>query len=246
MRLDKHLSNAGYGTRSGVKKMIRKGIVAVNGTVCRDPSKKVTLSTPISINSKKTDSKPVSTIMLNKPLDYISSNENEAGYPSVMELIYPPHPKYAIAGRLDVDTTGLMILSTQGDLVHSIISPSKDITKTYIAKVIHFKAEAIQSFYKEMTISEDLITKPVTHFEVLEKDEEITTVSIGITEGKFHQVKRMFQFVQAKVVQLKRIAIGSLQLDPFLKSGEYRELSANEISLIFNESPQSKHFDMLK
>ncbi|MEA1883472.1 MAG: 16S rRNA pseudouridine(516) synthase, partial [Thermotogota bacterium] len=122
---------------------------------------------------------------------------------------------------------------TQGDLIHSIISPSKDITKTYIANVIHFKTESIQSFLEGMTISDDFITKPVTHLRVLEEKNEITTLSIGITEGKFHQVKKMFQFVQAKVIDLKRVAIGSLELDPYLECGDYKELAPNEIRLIF-------------
>jgi len=236
MRLDKHLSNSGYGTRSEIKRLIKKGVVSVNGEVCKNPSHKVLLTTSITLDSKQITSKPMSTIMLNKPKDYVSSNENEAGYPSVLELIQPPHPKYAIAGRLDVDTTGLLILSTQGDLIHSIISPTKDITKTYIAKVIHFKAESIQSFFEGMTIAEDFITKPVTHLRVLKENKEITTLSIGITEGKFHQVKRMFQFVQAKVIDLKRVAIGSLQLDPSLEQGDYRELTPKEIRLIFQPS----------
>ncbi len=233
MRLDKHLSNSGYGTRSEIKRLIKKGVVSVNGEVCKNPSYKVSLTSPIALFSKQITSKPISTIMLNKPKDYVSSNENEAGYPSVFELIQPPHPKYAIAGRLDVDTTGLLILSTQGNLIHSIISPSKDITKTYIAKVIHFKTESISAFYEGMSIAEDFVTKPVTHLRVLEEKNEMTTLSIGITEGKFHQVKRMFQFVQAKVIDLKRVAIGSLQLDPSLEYGDYKELAPNEIRLIF-------------
>ncbi|MEA1883473.1 MAG: S4 domain-containing protein, partial [Thermotogota bacterium] len=87
MRLDKHLSNSGYGTRSEIKRLIQKGVVSVNGKVCKDPSHKVSLTSPITLYSKQITSKPISTIMLNKPKDYISSNENEAGYPSVLELI---------------------------------------------------------------------------------------------------------------------------------------------------------------
>lgn len=234
IRLDKYLSNAGYGSRTEIKKLIKDGIVSVNGGICSDPSRKVTLSTQIKLNSKIILSKPVSTIMLNKPKDYVSSNESEAGYPSVIELIQQPHPKYAIAGRLDVDTTGLMILSTQGELVHSIISPSKKVSKVYKADVINFKDEAIQFFFQGMELTKDFKTKPVTSFQVLDEKNGIATISIGIIEGKFHQVKRMFQYIQAEVIKLERIAIGSLKLDPSLKHGEYRELTETEIQLIFS------------
>lgn len=234
IRLDKYLSNAGYGSRNEIKKLIKDGIVTVNGKICRDPSQKVSLKTQIKLNSKITFSKPVSTIMLNKPKDYVSSNESEAGYPSIMELIQQPHPKYSIAGRLDVDTTGLMILSTQGELIHSIISPSKKVSKFYKAKVVDFKDEAIQLFFHGMELARDFKTKPVTCFQILSKENGITTIIIGINEGKFHQVKRMFQHIQAEVIDLERIAIGSLKLDPSLNMGEYRELTETEIQLIFS------------
>ncbi len=236
MRLDKYLSNAGYGSRSQVKKLIKTGSISVNGIVCTDPSRKIALNASITFDDEPVTSKPESTIMLNKPKGYVSSTENEAGYPSVIDLIAPPHPEYSIAGRLDVDTTGLIILSTQGDLIHSIISPSKGVSKIYEADVIHFNPVTSQSFLEGMDLSGSFQTKPVTHFEVISHNNGITTIQLGITEGKFHQVKRMFQHVQAEVIRLERIAIGSLKLDPCLSQGDYRELSQNEIQLIFRRT----------
>lgn len=242
MRLDKYLSNAGYGSRSEVKKLIKEGHISVNGRVCIDPSKKIPLNTNIYLDGKPATSKPESTIMLNKPKGYVSANESEGGYPSVLELIQPPHPNYKIAGRLDVDTTGLMILSTQGNLIHSIISPSKGVSKFYKVEVIHFDPEKIQPFYEGMVLSSDFEAKPVTYFQVLAEDKGVYTICLGITEGKFHQVKRMFQHIQAKVLELERISIGSLRLTPSLLSGEYRELCENEIQQIFCEPPDGKPF----
>src|SRR6056297_1322586 len=235
MRIDKYLSNAGYGSRSEVKTLIKEGRISINGEICSDPSKKIPVNTNICVDGKLATSKPVSTIMLNKPKGYISANESEGGYPSVLELIQPPHPNYKIAGRLDVDTTGLMILSTQGNLVHSIISPSKAVSKFYKVEVVNFVSGKIQPFFEGMVLASDFETKPVTYFRVLCEEKGVYTICLGITEGKFHQVKRMFQHIQAEVLELERIAIGSLRLDSSLLSGEYRELTETDIQLIFCE-----------
>lgn len=233
MRLDKYLSNAGYGSRSNIKKLIRKGAVSVDGLVRKDPSNQVELTESVFIYGKEITSKPFSTIIMNKPKGYVSSNEAELDYPSVMELIEKPHPKYAIAGRLDVDSTGLLILSTDGDIIHSIISPTKEITKQYKVIVDHFNPEKTCLFHSGIKISKDFTTKPVSFFEIMEENNGYHTIRLGIVEGKFHQIKRMFQRLDSEVVQLERIAIGSLYLDKTLKTGEYRELSKKEIRDIF-------------
>ncbi len=233
MRLDKYLSNAGYGSRSQIKKLIRNRLVSVNKKICEEASKMVCDEDVICINDAIVSSKPFSTIMMNKPEGYVSSNECEAGYPCVMELINEPHPVYSIAGRLDVDTTGLLILSTDGKMIHDIIHPKKEITKTYIATVENFDPFSSEAFFKGMRLSENLLTKPATHFEILAQEFNQHIISIGITEGKFHQVKKMFQSVGACVKKLKRIAIGSLQLDETLMCGKYKELSSTEIEKLF-------------
>lgn len=233
MRLDKYLSNAGYGSRSQIKKLIRNGIIRVNKQICEDASMMVCEEDTIYIDNTIATSKPASTLMMNKPEGYVSSNISEAGYPSVLELIHQPHPIYSIAGRLDVDTTGLLILCTDGKLVHDIIHPKKEITKTYIATVEHFDPSYRGDFFKGLRLSQDLFTKPVTHFEILAHDLNQHIISIGIIEGKFHQVKKMFESVGAIVVKLKRNAIGFLKLDEGLIPGNYKELSSTEIEKLF-------------
>jgi 16S rRNA pseudouridine516 synthase len=150
-----------------------------------------------------------------------------------MELIEFPHPNYNIAGRLDVDTTGLLILSTDGGLIHRIISPKKDVQKLYIAQVLRFSRDKIQLFHRGIKIDEDFTAKPVTHFEITEENDEFMYIKIGITEGKFHQVKKMFEAVGSTVIKLHRHSIGSLILDDSLEPGEYRELSAEELKVLF-------------
>jgi len=246
MRLDKYLSNAGYGSRSDIKKLIKKGIVSVNNKICTDPSKKVGPETFISLNGCPTSSTPMSTIMMNKPKGYISSNESESGYPSVMELLRPPHPTYAIAGRLDVDSSGFLILSTQGDLVHSIISPKKEVAKLYKAIVSGFNPVETHRFHEGIEITSNFQTKPVTFFEITEDSQELSTIYLGITEGKYHQVKRMFQMIGAEVIELERTAIGSLRLDNSLNPGEYREMSEYEKERLFLQPQTLETFYMLK
>lgn len=246
MRLDKYLSNAGYGSRSEIRKLIKSGVVSMDNNCCTNPSKKVDAKTIISIDGHHIISTPMSTIMMNKPKGYVSSNENEAGHPCVMELIHPPHPTYAIAGRLDVDASGLLILSTQGELVHSIISPTKEVSKLYKAVVIHFDPEETHRFHEGIEMTRDFKTKPVTFFEISDISHGRCTIYLGITEGKFHQVKKMFQMVGAQVIELERRAIGSLRLNKSLNPGEYRELTQCEKELLFHQPQSREAFYMLK
>jgi len=246
MRLDRYLSNTGYGSRSEVKKWIKSGLISLNGRICLEPSTIVDFETNISLKGQPITIKPISTIMMNKPKGFVSSNESESGYPSVIELIKKPHPTYAIAGRLDVDTTGLLILSTQGDLVHSIISPSKKVQKLYKAVVIHFNPEDTHFFFEGIQITKDFQTKPVTYFKICDVNSDQFTICLGITEGRFHQVKKMFETVHSEVIELDRIAIGSLRLDPSLKPGEYKELNENDIYNLFSQPEINESDDMLK
>ena len=246
LRLDRYLSNTGFGSRSEVKRLIKNGMIALNGKICLDPSTMVDFETNISLNGQHIAVKPVSTIMMNKPKGFVSSNESESGYPSVIELIKKPHPTYAIAGRLDLDTTGLLILSTQGDLVHSIISPSKKVQKLYKAVVIHFDPNKTHFFFEGIRITKDFQTKPVTFFKICDVKAEQYTICLGITEGRFHQVKKMFQMVHSEVIELERLAIGSLRLDRSLKPGEYKELTETDIRNLFSQPEGKESDDMLK
>lgn len=246
LRLDRYLSNTGYGSRSEVKKWIKNGLIALNGKICLNPSTMVDFVTNISLKGQPIKIKPISTIMMNKPKGFVSSNDSESGYPSVIELIKKPHPTYAIAGRLDVDTTGLLILSTQGELVHSIISPSKKVQKLYKAVVTHFDPDNTHFFYEGIQITKGFQTKPVTFFKICDVKAEQYTICLGITEGRFHQVKKMFQMVHSEVIELERIAIGSLRLDPSLKHGEYKELTETDILNLFSQPEGNESDDMLK
>lgn len=233
IRIDKYLSNAGYGTRKEIKKLIRQKRVTCGGKIVKDPALKVEKACEITIDSEIVDLRIESHIIMNKPSGYISSNVSDADYPSVLELIASPHPEYNIAGRLDADTTGLLILSTDGNLIHRIISPKKEVQKLYYAEVSSFDKTKKEAFFKGIEIETGVITKPVRTFEIMEEKGDISLIKIGIIEGKYHQVKRMFKAIGSEVVKLHRKAIGGLVLDETLESGEYRELSENELGKIF-------------
>jgi len=233
IRIDKHLSNAGYGSRKEIKTLIRQKRVSCDGKLVTDPGLKIIPESRISIDSELVSVITQSTLMMNKPSGYLSSNEDDGEYPSVMELLSFPHPDYSIAGRLDADTTGLLILSTDGQLVHRIISPKKEVQKLYIAEVLPFDLKKTALFFKGIEIENGYVTKPVTHFELKDEAKGNFKVLIGITEGKYHQVKRMFQAVGSEVLTLHRQSIGDLMLDETLHPGEYREINEDELQKLF-------------
>lgn len=222
--MDKLLSQAGYGSRSDVKTLLRKKRVMVNDSVCTDGSRKVTEGK----DQVLCDGHPVSYqkfiyLMMNKPQGVISATEDPS-HRTVVDLLpdslrhFRPFP----VGRLDIDTEGLLLLTNDGDAAHRITSPRHAVRKTY--EVHTAKALSEQDMERLcqgiLLIKENVMTRPAR---IRVASERIYLLSI--TEGRFHQVKRMLHAVDNEVVFLKRIAIGGLKLPDDLKPGEIRELT---------------------
>ncbi|MCA0972746.1 rRNA pseudouridine synthase [Halobacillus litoralis] len=237
MRLDKLLANMGYGTRKEVKTMLKAGHVRVNGTPEKSPKTHVDPDADsVTVMGDEVEYREFIYLMMNKPGDLISATE-DAQDTTVIDILQPedhvfdPFP----VGRLDKDTEGLLLITNDGQLAHRLTSPKKNIGKTYYA-VIEGKVteEDVAAFSKGVTLDDGYHTKP-GELTVLHSGEE-SEIELTITEGKFHQVKRMFEAVGKKVVYLKRIKMGTLELDPDLDLGEYRELTDEELDYLISNS----------
>lgn len=233
MRLDKLIAHLGYGTRKEVRQLITKGSVMVSGVLCKDSGREVQPEVEdISIDGTSIYYKDQLVIMMHKPVGVLSST-HEPGETTVMDLLDDrfKRMRLSIAGRLDKDASGLILLTNDGGLLHKIISPQKNVTKYYEVKTewpitnVHRLEQGVQIHDAR---NQPFQTRPA-RIEVIDEH----TCIIAISEGKYHQVKRMFQAIGNHVVALKRIAIGMLKLDSLLEAGAYREVLASEIPLIF-------------
>lgn len=232
MRLDKYLADMGVGTRSEVKVFIKKRRVQVGNEVVNDPNRKVT----VGVDSVRVDGREVSYVhyeyyMLNKPAGVLSATEDKHAK-TVIDLIETSKRKDLFpVGRLDKDTEGLLLITNDGDLAHSLLSPKKHVDKEYYAKVEGVVTnEDIEAFAKGLQVDEDFQAMPAK-LTILSQG-EFSEITLIIQEGKFHQVKRMFEAVGKKVVYLKRLSMGLLQLDVSLQPGEYREVTQEELALL--------------
>lgn len=230
LRLDKYLADMGNGTRSEIKEMIKKGQVSVNGEVVKRPELKVSPEADcVTVNGKEISYAEFSYYMLNKPAGYVSATE-DGRYKTVLDLLEVPQKKdFFPVGRLDIDTEGLLLITNDGALAHKLLSPKKHVPKTYYAK-IKGKVDStdVESMKTGLDIGEKKPTLPA-ELKILTSG-EISEILLTITEGKFHQVKRMFEAVGKEVLYLKRLSMGTLALDETLKPGQYRPLSEKEIS----------------
>ena len=235
MRLDKFLADAGLGTRSQVKTIIRKGTITVNGVPAKKPEQSVNPETDqICDGSRELTAVKTVYYMLNKPAGYVSSTEEHDG-PSVLSLLKDeagqsvPGKGLFPAGRLDKDTEGLLLITNDGALAHDLLSPRKHVEKTYFARVKGPMTEAVaEAFDRGLDIGEKRSTLPAKLI-IVESGAEDSQVTVTIREGKFHQIKRMFEKVGSEVLYLKRISFGSLTLDETLAPGTFRPLTEEEI-----------------
>lgn len=233
LRIDKILSNIGYGSRAEIKKYCKQGMISVNGKNINNPGIQVDPENDkILFNGEEVNYREFVYIMLNKPDGYISATFDKHD-PIVLDLIdssyyvFEPFP----VGRLDKDTEGLLVLTNDGQLAHRVLSPKKHVPKTYYAKIEGIVTEEdIVAFSKGVMLDDGYETMP-SQLKILKSD-EISEIELTIHEGKFHQVKRMFESVGKKVVYLKRLSMGKLVLDKNLELGEYRELTEEEIKLL--------------
>ena len=225
----------GLGTRSQVKTIIRKGTITVNGVPAKKPEQSVNPETDqICDGSRELTAVKTVYYMLNKPAGYVSSTEEHDG-PSVLSLLKDeagqsvPGKGLFPAGRLDKDTEGLLLITNDGALAHDLLSPRKHVEKTYFARVKGPMTEAVaEAFDRGLDIGEKRPTLPAKLI-IVESGAEVSQVTVTIREGKFHQIKRMFEKVGSEVLYLKRISFGSLTLDETLAPGTFRPLTEEEI-----------------
>lgn len=232
LRLDKYLANQGIGTRSEVKKWIGTGKVCVNGEVVKKPEVKVNSEKDeIVVSGKILVYEEFEYYLLNKPAGVITAISDQR-HKTVMDLLDVTRKGLVPVGRLDIDTEGLLLITNDGQLAHQLLSPAHHVEKVYFA---HIKGKlpdnAKEQFLAGLDIGEKKKTLPAK-LEVLGKKEEYTLVNVTLCEGKFHQVKRMFQALNCEVVYLKRVKMGGLSLSDDLAPGEYKKLSEEEINVI--------------
>ncbi|MEX1028619.1 MAG: pseudouridine synthase [Paenibacillaceae bacterium] len=234
-RLDKVLSHMGVGSRSELKKIVKQGRIQVNGRIVKDAGLQVTPELDlIEFDGERIAYKPFIYLMLNKPQGVISATE-DGRERTVLDLLDESLRVFDIfpVGRLDKDTEGLLLLSNDGQLAHNLLSPRKHVPKTYYAHIEGVVGEVDQVYFaKGVELDDGYVTLPAQL--IIKKVDEVNSppisiIELTIHEGKFHQVKRMFQAVDKQVVYLKRIQMGSLLLNPLLALGEYRELTDEEL-----------------
>lgn len=233
-RLDKILSNLGYGTRKEIKKVIKNGAVSVNGSVVKDANIKVDpYEDSIFVAGEEIIYREFIYLIMNKPAGVISAtfdNRDE----TVVDLLHPEHQIFEPfpVGRLDKDTVGLLLLTNDGELNHKLISPKSGVNKIYFAHINAPITEAdIKAFEKGITLDDGYKCMP-GKLEIIENLDGMAKVHVTIQEGKFHQVKRMFEARDKKVTYLRRVKFGNIDIDESLEEGEYRELTQEEMDLL--------------
>lgn len=232
MRLDKFLTEMGLGTRTEVKKLLKTKQVTVNGEIVTKPETKVEPQTDqICYKGEVIAYCEYEYYLFHKPAGCVTATEDNL-HKTVMDYLTDTvRSDLFPVGRLDIDTEGLLLITNDGALAHDLLSPSKHVAKTYYAVIEGMVTEEdVNLFKKGVDIGEEKLTKPAK-LRVIES-KPISKIELTITEGKFHQVKRMFEAVGKKVLYLKRISMGPLQLPGDLKPGEYRPLTAQEIAAL--------------
>ena len=235
IRLDKYLADMGIGTRSRIKKEIRSGQVIVNGKpICRPELKINTDQDEVLFQGEPVTYEEYEYYMLNKPAGVISA-ASDRQETTVVDLIKDrKRDDLFPVGRLDKDTEGLLIITNNGELAHRLLSPKKHVDKVYFAKVKGIVTEAdVKHFAQGLDIGDEKPTLPAGL--VICSSDEISGILLTIREGRFHQVKRMFQAVGKEVVYLKRLRMGSIALDESLKPGEYRRLTEEEVERLCSQ-----------
>lgn len=228
MRLDKYLVMLEIGSRSQVKELIKQNKVIVNGETVSKPDIQIDeRNDTINFNGVDLEYQKFYYYMLNKPAGVVSAVSDKVCKTVIDLLDVTPKKGLFPVGRLDKDTEGLLLITNDGELSHNLLSPTKHVDKKYYVELNgSLIASDIELFQKGLDIGEKKLTKPAK-LEII--DEEKKKAYITITEGKYHQVKRMFAAIGLTVTYLKRISMGALVLDEQLKTGEYRKLTIDEI-----------------
>lgn len=235
MRLDKFLSESGVGTRKEVKHLISSGAVTINDQLCKKSAQHIDPQKDnVYVHGDKIEAVGMRYYMLNKPKGVISATEDNQ-HQTVIDVLgnLYAHMSLFPVGRLDKDTTGLLLLTNDGQLAHQLLSPKKKVDKTYYATIQGIVTQDdIEMFQTGLDLG-DFVTLPA-RLVILDIDcaKNQSTIEVTIKEGKFHQVKRMFKAVNKEVIMLHRLTMGPLKLPPELKIGEFRELTVHEQALL--------------
>ena len=232
-RLDRFLSEAGVESRRKIKEVIRSGRVTVNGETVRVPDQKIDETTAVVTLDGEIIGRGDRTVvvMLHKPAGCVCATEDRKEK-TVLSLVPEEYRKDLFpVGRLDKDTEGLLLLTNDGDLAHRLLAPKKHVDKTYYAKIEGQVTEQdVEAFREGIDIGDDKLTMPAV-LEILHSSDS-SEIQVTIQEGRFHQIKRMFEAVGKKVLYLKRLTMGPLHLDPLLGPGEIRPLTEEEVKAL--------------
>lgn len=233
IRLDKYLGHIGYGTRSQVQKLIKQKRVKIDDQVVNKPEQGLVINKQIvKVDGEVATYKEFYYFILNKPQDVITATRDNV-HQTVVDLLEPMDQNKDVApvGRLDKDTEGLLVLTNDGKMAHSLLSPKKHVDKIYFAKIEgKMTQEDVDAFREGVELGDGMKCMPAK-LEIL-KAGDISEVHITIKEGKFHQVKRMVGCLGKKVIYLQRIKMGGFSLPEDLALGCYRELTEKELSLL--------------
>lgn len=236
-RLDKVLSNLGYGSRKEVKALVKEGAVVVNDEIVKDSSLQLDPEkSSIVVNGEEVFYRKYIYLMMNKPDGVVSATYDKYDG-TVVDLLQPEHAVFNPfpVGRLDKDTVGLLILTNDGELNHRLISPKWHVEKHYYARVDKALDEKdIKAFEKGIVLDDGYKCLPAG-LVILSSSETNSEAEVTLTEGKFHQVKRMFQARGMNVTYLRRFKFGELYLDEALEEGQYRELTKEELELLVDK-----------
>ena len=229
VRLDKLLTHLGVSSRSGVRAVLKAGRVRVNQAIVKDAALQVDENAEIMLDGQRLDTRLSRCLMLYKPVGVLTAKEDPR-QKTVMDLLPPVYTALGCmpVGRLDKDTTGLLLLTTDGELAHRLISPERHVDKVYEARVDGALTEADARAFAGGIPLKDFTCLPAK-LEILDPD----TARVTVREGKFHQVRRMFGAVGKPVTELHRARFGPLALDPELCPGEYRELTESETAALY-------------
>lgn len=233
-RLQKIIANSGYCSRRKAEELIKKGLVKVNGQVIKELGTKSSYDDYIEVDGQTINKKEDKVYyLLNKPRGIITSTNDDKGRKTVIDLI-PTQTRIYPVGRLDYDTTGLVLLTNDGQLANLMMHPSNNIDKVYVAKLQGIiTKEELKKLEKGIVIDGKKTSKCKSKLVRIDKKTNTCIVKLIIHEGRNHQVKKMFDAIGYQVLKLKREAISFLTLDG-IKSGDYRELSIKEVKSLYS------------
>ena len=254
MRLDKLIADCGYGTRSEVKGLLKSGAVTVNGEIVKDPGRKVDAEKDVVLcRGEAVTYSDFEYYMLYKPAGIITASR-DTKEKTVVDLIKSKRRRdLSPVGRLDRDTEGLLLITNDGQLAHKLLAPGKHVDKVYLAVISGDLPEGIiEGFKTGIDIGDETLTKPavlkvfatpeeagddriIEKYKMLANSGELhyNTVCVTLTEGRYHEIKRMFGAYGCTVEYLKRISMGGMELDTELAPGDYKEISQEEINKVF-------------